>query len=186
MWIRKAPYPLKSSAVTIKKHDQLPAGCIELAKIADNTYEENWHFVKNNQLLSILNTSLPNRFLANGQPYYHCGQQDFPMDFLTWFPAALIEFQKPPAEGGLRAGAMTTADIEVSGEMLCIQRTLGTDQGLGGYAVVNRSRCKTDRDRDPETEFEPHEVTWASRFLYDGGLLDLIKELGEKFERGEI
>ncbi len=186
MWIRKAPYPLKPSAVVIQKHDQLPAGAIEIARITEFTEGGLFYFVKNNGVLSILNVTEPGRRLANGQPYYRCSQDDFPLEFLSWFPAALVEFQKPPAEGGLRAGAMTTADIEVGGEMLCIQRALGVDQNRGGYVVMNRSRCKTDRDRDPETEFEPHRICWASRFLYDGGLLKLIEDLGEKLKRGVI
>lgn len=77
--------------------------------------------------MSILSVTEPCRTLANGQPYYRCSQDDFPLEFLSWFPAALIEFQKPPVEGGLRAGAMTTPGIEVGGEMLCIQRALGVD-----------------------------------------------------------
>ncbi len=100
------------------------------------------------------------------------------------FPAALAEFQKPPAEGGLRADAMITPDIEIGGEMLCIQRALGVDQDRGGYIVRNRSRCV--KDKDIETSFTPHEVCWASRFLYEGGLLKLITDLGEKYKNGQL
>lgn len=42
------------------------------------------------------------------------------------------------------------------------------------------------KNRDPETSFTPHEVCWTSRFLYDGGLLDLIKDLGQKLVEGKF
>jgi hypothetical protein len=184
MWIRKAPYAVKPALPEITRHDCLPSGATEIGKITEYTEGGLFYFVKNNGSLSILNVTEPGRTLANGQPYYRCSQDDFPLEFLTWFPEALAEFQKPPAEGGLRAGAMTTPDIEVGGEMLCIQRALGVDQDRGGYSVMNRSRCV--KNKDIETSFTPHEVIWASRFLYEGGLLALIKALGEKLKNGQL
>jgi hypothetical protein len=184
MWIRKAPCSLKPALPLIARHDQLPVGAAEVAKITEFTEGGLFYFVKNSGFLSILSVTEPGRTLANGQPYYRCSQKDFPLEFLIWFPEALAEFQKSPAEGGLRAGAMTTPDIDVGGEMLCLQRALGVDRDRGGYIVENNSRCQ--RGYDPETEFEPHNVCWASRFLYEGGLLALIKELGEKLKNGQL
>jgi hypothetical protein len=182
MWIRKAPYAVKPDLPEITRHDQLPPGCEHLAYLKDNTCSTHWYFVKNNGFLSILNVA--DRQLNDGSHYYRCNHDDFPLEMLNWFPDALVEFQKPPAESGLRAGAMTTPDLEVGSEMLCVQRALGVDQDRGGYALMNRSRC--EKDYDPETEFEPHEVIWASRFLYEGGLLALIVELGEKLKNGQL
>lgn len=76
------------------------------------------------------------------KPYCQCSQDYFPLEFLSCFPSALIEFQKPPVEGGLCAGAM-----------LCIQRALGVDQDRGGYAVMNRFRC--EKNKDIEINFTP-------------------------------
>ena len=184
MWVRKAPYTLKPALPAITRHDQLPCGAIEIAKITEYTEGGLFYFINNNGFLSILDVTELGRTLANGQPYYHCSQNDFPLAFLSWFPSALADFQKPPAEGGLHAGGMTTPDMDVNGEMLCVQRAMGVDRNQGGYIVRNRSRCK--KDHDPETEFEPHDVCWASRFLYEGGLLDLIKKLGDKYEQGSL
>ena len=183
MWIRKAPYLLNTELPLITHHENLPAGAKELARIIDPTTSGDlWVIVKQNEnKLSLVKTYILN--LDTG-PKYSCHQQDFPLEFLSWFPQALIEFQKPPSEGGLHAGAMTTPDINVAGEMLCLQRALGVDQDRGGYAVLNRSRCR--KNRDPETSFTPHEVCWASRFLYEGGLLDLIKDLGQKLVDGKL
>lgn len=184
MWIRKAPHDVKSPLPEINRHDYLPLGAIEIANIIENTEGGLFYFVKNNGFLSILSVTEPGRTLANGQPYYRCSQDDFPLAFLSWFPAALIEFQKTPVEGGLRAGAMTTPDIEVGGEMLCIQRALGVDQNRGGYVVENNSRCI--KNYNPDTFFKPHSVCWASRFLYEGGLLKLFTDLGEKYKNGQL
>lgn len=184
MWLLKASYEVKSALPEITQHDQLPKGAIEIANIIENTEGDLFYFVKNNGFLSILNVTEPGRTLANGQPYYRCSQDDFPLEFLIWFPTALLEFQKPPIESGLRVGAMTTSDIEVGGEMLCIQRALGVDHDRGGYIVENNSRC--EKDYDPETEFEPHSICWASRFLYEGGLLKLITDLGERYKNGQL
>ncbi|WP_199775591.1 hypothetical protein [Microbulbifer pacificus] len=117
-------------------------------------------------------------------PYYRCSQADFPLGVLPWFADALTEFRKPPVQGGLHAGAMTSADEDVEGEMLCIQRSMNAGRGVGGYAIVNRSR--SDHGKLWKNDYHPQEITFADNFLYDAGLLDLIKDLGEKYRRGEL
>lgn len=139
MWIRKAPYEVKQNLPEISQHDQLPDAAVALAKIAGFIEGGLCYFIKNNGFLCILNVTEPGRMLVNGQPYYRCSQDDFPLEFLNWFPPTLADFEKSPAEGGLRAGTMTRLDMDAGGEMLCIQRALGVDQGRVGYAVMNRS-----------------------------------------------
>ena len=184
MWIRKSKYSIKNNITQINHHDQLPPGTTKLAEIRDslNSQHDTLMFVKNSGCLSILNHAT--RVKKDGSPFYRCSQADFPMEFLPWFAKALTEFQKPPIEGGLPSGAMTSADEDVGGEMLCIQRAMGAAGGLGGYAVLNRSRC--ERRYDANTEFEPHEVSWGDNFLFEDGLLDLIKDLANKFEQGKL
>lgn len=176
------PYPVKPDLPLITRHNQLPSGCRLLAEIPDNTTDRRLYFVANNGHLSILD--MVDRQFDDGDSYYRCAQHDFPLEFLIWFPIALEEFQKSPVEGGLHAGAMCTPDMEVGGEMLSIIRALGSDQGRGGYGVDNYSRCM--RGMDIETTFSPHSVSWASRFLYEGGLLNLIIELGEKLKTDQL
>lgn len=176
------PYPVKPDLPLITRHNQLPSGCRLLAEIPDNTTDRRLFFVANNGYLSILD--MVDRQFDDGDHYYRCAQDDFPLEFLIWFPIALEEFQKPPAEGGLHAGGMATPDMDVGGEMLSIIRALGSDQGRGGYGVDNYSRCM--RGRDIETTFSPHSVSWASRFLYEGGLLKLIIGLGERLKTGQL
>ena len=184
MWTRKSKYPIKNNITQINRHDQLPPGATKLAEIRDslNSQYDTLMFVKNSGSLSILNHAT--RVKKDGSPFYRCSQSDFPMEFLPWFAKALTEFQKPPIEGGLPSGAMTSTDEDVGGEMLCIQRAMGAGNGHGGYTIRNRSRCK--RGNDIDTEFEPHTVSWGDNFLFEGGLLDLIKDLRKQFEQGKL
>ena len=166
-------YPLKPALPKIIRHDQLPADAIELARLQDTEDHKNLYtFVQRDQKLSILTSFVMH--LKTGDKYVCC-QDDFPLKVLSWFPRALTDFQKPPAEGGLHAGAMTSADEDVDGEMLCVQST------IDGYSLVNRSRQSPLGFDD---SYEPTEISLSYHLLYDLGLLDLIKELGEKYEKG--
>ncbi|WP_444997680.1 hypothetical protein [Aliikangiella sp. IMCC44359] len=186
MWITKPEYPIKPNVQKIQHHEQLPAGVVELARLKDDISHDNslWVLLKNEGILSILNPMTLT--MVGYPPEYICPQHDFPMAMLPWFSRALTEFQKPPAEGGLHAGAMSGGDEEVGGEMLCIERAMGVDNSRGGYSVVNRSRCLRKYFDQMDTMFEPHEICWPDRFLYDGGMLNLITQLGQRVEAGDI
>lgn len=166
-------YPLKAPINHIYRHDQIPQDAAELGRCVDkSTGREKLHvLVRQNGFLSVLIS-----YSAGPHDQYYCKQYDFPLRVLSWFPWALEEFRKSPSEGGLHAGAMTTKDMDVDGEMLCVQST--TD----GYALVNRSRNK----QDPISDYDPVDISLSWKFLYEDGFLDLWKSLGEKYERGEI
>ncbi|MGI9281272.1 MAG: hypothetical protein ACR2PX_16820 [Endozoicomonas sp.] len=168
-------YPLKTALPKIARHNQLPSDAIELARLQDTADGKDLYtFVQRSDQLSILVSYV--RHLKTGDKY-GCKQYDFPLKVLSWFPKALADFQKPPAEGGLHAGAMTSADEDVDGEMLCVQST------IDGYALVNRSR------QSPlgfEGSYEPTDISLSYHLLYDLGLLDLWQQLGEQYERGEL
>lgn len=179
MYITPAKNPTKPNLPEIIRHDDLPEGAVKLARIKNvinNGYE--YLFIKNNEGLSIVRTR--ERYLTNGDLFYACYQTDFPIEFLGWFDSALTDFQKTPIDGGLHAGAMTSADQSVGGEMLCIQRT--TD----GYAVLNRSRCRitVEQSRRDLGHFDAQEIVFEKRFLFEGGLLNLIKDLAARYDAG--
>lgn len=183
MWPQKPKYTIKPHLPKIMDHNDLPPGAIELARINDAlNYKKYFVFVNNNGALSIVKAKT--KYLKTGGTRYHCDQTDLPLAFLSWFPKALREFQKPPAEGGLHAGGMTSADKDVDGEMLCIQRSMDAGNHQQGYCAVNRSRC--DRGVRLEGHFRPQEITFAENFLYEGGLLALIEDLGDQYEQGLI
>jgi hypothetical protein len=166
-------YPLKNPLTRIDRHDQLPAGSIKLLELKDDSDgRDKLHtLVKNQGHLSIL-------ISYHGGPVdqYYCKQYDFPLKTLSWFPRALEEFRKPPAEGGLHAGAMISKDVDVDGEMLAVGSS--TD----GYYIINRSR----NQQDPVTDYDPAEVSLSWHFLYELGLLYHWKILGSQYDRAEI
>lgn len=51
-----------------------------------------------------------------------------------------------------------------------------------GYSVKNRSRCR--RGVATEGHFDPQQINFAENFLYEGGLLKLIEDLGSRYEKG--
>lgn len=168
-------YPVLEPLPLIERHDQLPPGAVDLGHCVDTTEAiKTFMLVKRGNHLSILKSWVSR--LKTGDKYA-CKQFDYPLRVLSWFPQALEEFRRPPAQGGLHAGAMTTEDMDVDGEMLCIQST--TD----GYALMNRSR---NDHRAVGSSYRPIQVSLSYHFLYDLGFLDLWKSLGDKYERGEL
>lgn len=166
-------YPLKPALSKIDRHDQLPADAIELGRLLDTTEAEDLYvLLKRNENLSILKS------YENMQTHrYYCKQFDFPLKVLSWFPKALEDFIKPPAEGGLHAGAMTSADENVDGEMLCVQAA--TDS----YYLVNRSR---QSHQAVSQSYDPTKLSLNCCFLYELGFLELWKDLGEKYANGQL
>lgn len=169
MWKKKPKYKLNEPITRISNHRELPVGC-EVLENFKKDEDSSIMFVKNNGFLSILEVS--DHTLKDGTPFYICAQTDVTFTFLEWFPRALSDFVRPPAEGGLHAGAMITADEDVDGEMLCICRI----SIPSGYEVMNRSRCNwklvgTSSFREQSVEFE-------DEVLIDGGILKWM-ESGE-------
>jgi hypothetical protein len=158
----------------ITHHGQLPFLTQEIGRFLDSESGDLYVFVKQEKNLSILVSYT--RHLKTGDRY-SCYQYDFPFKALSWFPKALDDFRRSPAEGGLHAGAMTSADENVDGEILCVQST--TD----GYCIVNRSR---QGPIGSGASYMPTYLSLSYNFLYHLGFLDLWKLLGEKYERGEL
>ena len=183
MFVQKPKYSVKPQLPEILDHEHLPAGAVELARINDRlNYQKDFVFVKNNEGLSIVRAET--RLMPTGKEMYFIDQTDFPLGFLSWFPRALREFQKPPVKGGLPAGAMSSPDQDVEGEMLCIQRLMDAGNHQQGYRVLNRSRCR--RGVTLEGHFDAQKIDFAENFLYEGGLLKLIEDLGQRYEQGAI
>ena len=167
-------YPLLTPLSRIHRHDQIPAGSTEIGRYLDNrpeVRERLYVLVKHEGHLSFLIS-----YHAGPNQQYYCDQYDFPLKALSWFPWALEEFRKPPAEGGLHAGAMISKDMDVDGEMLAVGST--TD----GYAITNWSRNKQDR----VSGYDPVDISLSWDFLYTLGFLDLWKKLGDQYELGHI
>lgn len=171
-------YPLLPALEAIECHDALPSNSIHLGRLAmgENPEDAKIEFIQRGAFLSILRWSILK--LKTG-PKYSCHQYDFPLKVLSWFPRALAEFQRPPADGGLHAGAMISKDQDVDGEMLAVGST------TRGYNITNWSRDADGVNADPDY-YEPTSFSMSYEMLNDSGLLRLWKELGDKYEAGEL
>ncbi|PIE40792.1 MAG: hypothetical protein CSA49_06565 [Gammaproteobacteria bacterium] len=169
-------YPLLKPLEKITRHDQLPDGAVVIAELREGPtdYDPCYLFVKRGNQLSILLTYIMR--LKTGE-LYTCDQYDFPLKALSWFPRALEDFRKPPAEGGLHAGALISKDQDVDGEMLAVGST------TQGYNITNWSRDADGVDADPDY-YDPTEFDLDYDLLYDHGLLELWTSLGEQYEQG--
>lgn len=166
----------------IAHHEKLPPGAQEIARIQMQDPKNLYVFIKYGDKLIIHDSR---DAIIRGKPDYICGQIALPMGFLSWFPQALEGFLKPPSEGGLAPGKMSSAGEDVDGEMLGIIREMGDrawpQKGPPpGYAVVNYSRD------DPfyKTMNCPMEISFPESYLYNEGLLDFIKHLGDQYKAG--
>lgn len=170
-------YPLLPALETIERHDALPPNSVHLGGLAmgKNPEDVKIEFIQRGAFLSILRWSVLK--LKTG-PKYSCHQYDFPLKVLSWFPSALAEFQRPPADGGLHAGAMISKDQNVDGEMLAVGST------TKGYDITNWSRDADGVDADPDY-YEPTSFSMTYEMLNDRGLLRLWKELGDKYDMGQ-
>ncbi|ABD83029.1 conserved hypothetical protein [Saccharophagus degradans 2-40] len=169
MWKKEPIYELNDPVTKISDHRNLPIGCEVLASFK-RSESSCIIFTKNNGFLSILD--MTDRIKKDGTPVYICAQTDVTFKFLDWFPRALNDFVRPPAEGGLHAGAMITQDEDVEGEMLCIVRI----SIPSGYEVMNRSRCNWGFLES--NTFMEQSVEFEDDVLFDGGMLKWM-ESGE-------
>ena len=174
-------YPQEALMPEFVDHLTIPAGYVELARIVDDlNYKRTLYFFRyERKYLAIVSarTTVPIE-----DHRYTIGQFEAPLEMLVWFSKTLGEFIKPSSQGGLHPGAMTSGDEDVGGEMLCIQRAMDAGNNQSGYTIVNRSRP----NRLYRTAYRPSRITFPENFLYQGGLLNLIKTLGEKYQRGEL
>ena len=105
-------HPLLPPLDKINRHDQLPNNCQIIAQRQEGNLQDDVLMIlaKRGKHLSILETYTTE---WKSGPVYSCDQYDFPLKVLSWFPKSLEEFIKPPANGGLHAGAMTSGDQDV-------------------------------------------------------------------------
>lgn len=158
-------HPLQADLPLIHHHHCLPPDVVELAHIHDFSIEgRTWSFLRYRQKLILL---MHYRQQSGGDTHYGYFQREFPLEFLRWFPTALAQYEQRPGYA---------IENIVGGEQLCVQ---ASDVGRGYCAVLNYSRCQ--RGYSPVTDFRPQETIMANHFIYQGGLLALIKEMRQQY-----
>lgn len=159
------PYQLQPNLPLIQHHLCLPSGVTELGHIHDFSVEgHTWSFLRYQQKLIVLRHT---RQEFGKDVQYRYLQQEFPLEFLSWFPIALAQYEQRPS---------VINENQVAGELL----TLHERDVAREYCVVrNYSRCQ--HGCDPVSQFVPQETIIAHHFIYQGGLLALIKEMAKQY-----
>ena len=171
-------YPLLPPLPKIERHDQLPEDSVVVGQLLGGHQDDDplYLLIKRDHFLSIIITYEDH---WGGKDHYNCEQYDFPLKVLSWFPKALADFQRPPADGGLHAGAMISKDQDVDGEMLAVGST------TRGYNITNWSRDDRGVDAHPD-RYRPTTLDLSYELLNDFGLLRLWNELGDKYDSGQL
>ena len=163
--------------------EQLPTTWKRVAEITDLTYEDEptyWVlFFDGKMLIFYRHLDTTNRF--NGEPIRHIEQYEYPIQAASWFVKNLERFFKAPDDpGGLPAHKFSLNE-EYGGERLGISRlihSVGKDKP--GYSLDNLSRCEHP-NMDLCQSFK-----MSDDFLFNGGMLELFKDIASRYELGEL
>lgn len=106
-------------------------------------------------------------------------QFEMPLPGIRWFIDVIEQkFFKSPSEGGLPANKLSYEET-VAGEQLHVMRTLGGGE-RPGYVITNGSRHAYYGGPDLQ------ELNLSDRWLFEGGLMDYLKKLADKYEQGTL
>ncbi|KDM91271.1 hypothetical protein [Photobacterium galatheae] len=183
-------YPQKEILPLIEHHKKLPLGANVIAEIQDeNNYGYNYMFLLfKNELIVLIHREV----IYSGQSYYSITQVEFPLEVLPWFVDKLEFFMLPSSQGGLRSGKIETDADNVGGEYLTIMRLMRAGCEYPGYKIVNKSRTEHDMDKvDPNDEIPKNSYFYQGliipdNFLFEGGLLELWKDLAKRYQEGTL
>lgn len=160
-----------------------PIGSVLLVELNDklNYPDSMYAFFKQGKYLSIVDYSIITP--KNEPSYLSTTQFDAPLEILPWFVNKLDFFMKPSTQGGLPPSKMATDKELVGGEQIFINRAVdaGNARRDGGYMINNLDR----KDHFPRLDgFQ--DICFSDSLLFQGGMLDLWKDLAAKYENGLI
>jgi len=160
-----------------------PSGIIKLAEINDTlNYPKRWcSFYRQGNYLSVVKHSMitPN----DKAPFLSTKQFDAPLAILPWFVDKLVFFRKSSVEGGLAPNRIATDKELVGGEHLILSRAMdaGNARREGGYMIENINR-KIHFVRISSFQ----DLMFSDSFLFEGGMLELWKDLADKYKAGTL
>jgi len=107
-------------------------------------------------------------------------QIEFPKRGLKWFLDTLEnKFFKTEAEGGLPKGTFHYIGT-VDGERLKLRRAFNADgNGGGGYAFITIDR------KEPNSVWSKS-YTFSDSLLFENGMIDIMKDIADKIEKGVL
>lgn len=158
-----------------------PLGSVLLVELNDllNYPDRKFSFFKQDLHLSIVKHWIITP--VNEPSYLATTQFDAPLEILPWFVNKLDFFMKPSTQGGLPPSKMATDKELVGGEQIFLNRTMyaGNARRDGGYMINNLDR----KDHLPKLD-DFHKILFSDSLLFQGGMLDLWKDLAAKYENG--
>lgn len=106
-------------------------------------------------------------------------QFTIPLPGIRWFIDVIEQkFFKSPHEGGLPAHKLSYEEV-VAGEDLHVMRSMGGGH-RPGYTITNATQRAHGAERNPQR------LTLPDDWLFEGGLMDYLKELADKYENGQL
>ncbi len=158
--------------LTVADHPNL------VASIADDRDENRtYYFLLVDDYLILSNTTYFTNKVTGVSKWLHY-QIEFPKQGMQWFLDALEnQFFKTEAEGGLPRGVFN-CEGEVGGERLKLRRAFDVG-GECGYAFITL-------DRKNENSVMSRSYTFTDTFLFENGMIDLMKDIAAKLQRGKL
>ena len=145
---------------------------------------QDYFFIRNDEHLLIyreqLHTFPPNAIGGRaGTTKLFRYQFTIPLPGIRWFIDVIEKkFFKSPHEGGLPAHKLSYEEI-VAGEDLHVMRSMGGGD-RPGYTLTNATQRAHGAERNPQR------ITLPDDWLFEGGLMDYLKELANKYEQGQL
>jgi|TARA_R110002050_G_scaffold56725_1_gene127572 hypothetical protein len=165
--------------IEITEPDSPAHGIKLIARINDslNYPNRSYSFYKQDDFLSIVHHWIITP--KNKAAYLATEQFDAPLEILPWFIDKLEFFMKSSTQGGLPANKIATDKEKVRGEYIILGRAMdaGNARREGGYILDN-----IDRKDHHKISTNPQDITFSDSFLFEGGLMDLWKDLAEKYK----
>ena len=169
--------------VEITQPDAPAHGIKLIARINDllNYPDRSYSFYRQDDFLSIVHHWIITP--KNKAPYLATEQFDAPLAILPWFVDKFEFFIKPSTQGGLPANKIATDKEKVRGEYIILGRAMdaGNARREGGYMLDN-----IDRKDHHKISSNYQDITFSDSFLFEGGLMDLWKDLAEKYKKGTL
>lgn len=107
-------------------------------------------------------------------------QVEVPLKSIRWFMEVIAEkFLKSPKDGGLPKHIINYRD-EVAGEKLHITRTMYAAGERPGYELTNVSRPSH------ASPFLKQTVAFSDDWLFDGGLMEFLEDIADRYEQGRL
>lgn len=160
--------------------ENLPASWKKIAEITDNSRSNPYHwelFFDGAMLIIYHHEDAINRF--NGEPIRHTFQFEYPIEAAGWFVDNLPRFFKKPGEPGALPPEKFSLSEPCGKEKLRISRIFhSVAKDVPGYTLENLSRCDHP-NMDLCQSFD-----MSDEFLFDGGMLELFKDIARRHNAG--